>query len=253
LAARVPVTVLALSDVVGDDPAVIGSGPFSADPSTYADALAVAATVELPAAARAVLEAGARGERPETPKPGDPRLAHVDFHVVAGPLRVVEEAEAAAARRGLEIGILWRDTERDVGDLADLATERLAAELARGGPGRVLIGNGEPRIRIAPAAGRGGRATHLALLVARALASQPAAARGRVAFLAVGTDDRDGSAPAAGAAVDEGTWARAAAAGVDPAAALRDQDSFAAIAAAGDAVTGPGTSNLLDLHLGIVL
>jgi hydroxypyruvate reductase len=248
----VPVTVLALSDVVGDDPAVIGSGPFSADPSTYAEALAAAGSSELPPVARAMLEAGARGERPETPKPGDPRLGHVDVRVLAGPTRVLDEARAAATRRGLAVDTLWTDTEDLVDDLAERAFARLTAELQRSGPPRALIGNGEPSIRVPSTAGRGGRATHLALLVARALASLPDEDRTRVAFLSAGTDVRDGSAPVAGAAVDGGTCARAAEAGVDAAAAARNLDSFTALAAAGDTVSSPGTSNLLDLHILVV-
>ena len=99
------------------------------------------------------------------------------------------------------------------------------------------------------AAGRGGRATHLALLVARELAELPAPLRSRVAFLAAGTDDRDGNTDVSGAIVDGTTWERARARGLDPAAALRAYDSLPVLAAIGDTLRGPGTSNLLDLHL----
>jgi hydroxypyruvate reductase len=98
-------------------------------------------------------------------------------------------------------------------------------------------------------AGRGGRATHLALLVARELAELPAPLRSRVAFLAAGTDDRDGNTDVSGAIVDGTTWERARARGLDPAAALRAFDSLPVLAAVGDTLRGPGTSNLLDLHL----
>jgi hydroxypyruvate reductase len=259
LAARVPVTVLCLSDVIGDDPATIGSGPFSGDPSRYAGALATlldsgAGADAAVAPARAFLEAGARGEHAETPKPGDPRLAHVTFVAVAGPARVADEARRAAERRGLDVRTLWRDTERDVTELADVVLDQVARERPGAAPerGRVHVGNGEPTIRVPAGAGRGGRATHLALLVARGLAALPEDVRGRVAFLAAGTDDRDGSAPASGAAVDGWTWGQAAARGVDPASALGAWDSASALAAASDLVSGPGTSNLLDLHLLVV-
>jgi hydroxypyruvate reductase len=76
--------------------------------------------------------------------------------------------------------------------------------------------------------------------------------RGRVAFLAAGTDDRDGDTPVSGALVDGTTWTRIIAAGLDPQHALDRWDSYTALAAVGDTVTGPGTSNLLDLHLLIV-
>jgi hydroxypyruvate reductase len=258
LATRAPVDVLALSDVVGDDPATIGSGPFSPDPTTYAeaarvlDAAAGETDAQALAAARSLLAAGARGELEETPKPGDARLAQVTYRVLAGPPRVAAEARAVAERLGFAVETLWRDTEEEVEALAAAVVELAARAAAAGVPPRAFIGNGEPRIRIPAGAGGGGRATHLALLVARGLSALPEPARARAAFLAAGTDDRDGSAPASGAVVDGGTWARAAAAGVDPEAALRAFDSYRALAAAGDAVTGPGTSNLLDLHVLII-
>jgi len=88
--------------------------------------------------------------------------------------------------------------------------------------------------------------------MARGLAALPADLRGRVTFLAAGTDDRDGDTPVSGGLVDGTTWSRIGAAGVDPQRALGRWDSYTALAAAGDTVTGPGTSNLLDLHLLVV-
>jgi glycerate 2-kinase len=256
LATRAPVTVMALSDVIGDDPATIGSGPLSGDPTSYGDALAAVAAsgAAIPEAARLRLERGRRGEIEETPKPGDPRLAHVAYTVIAGPRRVAEEARRAAEARGLGTGRLARDTELEVGALAAAYVARALDEAAAGGPPRALVGNGEPVIRLgAAAAGTGGRATHLALMVARGLQALPQGMRARVAFLAAGTDDRDGNTPVAGAVVDGESWVRAAAAGADPEAALERFDSFHALRAAGATVRGPGTSNLLDLHLLVLL
>jgi glycerate-2-kinase len=87
------------------------------------------------------------------------------------------------------------------------------------------------------------------LLVARGLGQLDDELRSRVAFLAAGTDDRDGDSDVSGAAVDGTSWGRARAAGLDPEAALRSFDSLPVLAATGDTVRGPGTSNLLDLHL----
>ncbi len=226
-----PIAVRALSDVIDDDPATIGSGPFSPDPTTFADAGAIVARlgVTLPAAARAHLERGAGGGVAETPKPGTRALDHVDYRVLAGPARVVEEARAAIARvdvSGLsEAGALY-DADADAdgadgdnadngGTLREAAVEVLAAaicaraarEAAAGdAPARIFIGNGEPRVVLPPVnrgdpdpTGCGGRATHLALLVARGLAELPEAMRARVAFLAAGTDDRDGNTAVSGA------------------------------------------------------
>lgn len=245
-AARVPVLVLALSDVIGDDPATIASGPFSADPSTFADALAVTTSLGamLPAAVTERLQRGASGQLPETPKPGDPRLAHVLYRVVAGPERVASEAREAIEARGLTSGVLSRNVGGPVEALAAAYVARAQREAAAGGPGRVLVGNGEPTIAVTPSAGAGGRSTHLALLVARGIAGLPG-----VTFLAAGTDDRDGSAAAAGAVVDGSTWPRAMAAGLAPQAALDGCDSARPLAALGCLVSSPGTSNLLDVHL----
>jgi hydroxypyruvate reductase len=250
-----PVTVLALSDVVGGEPATIGSGPFSPDPTTYADALAAVADAgaELPPAARAHLERGARGELPETPKPGDPRLRHVTWTAIAGPERVPEEARRAAEALGLRPGVLSRDTENDVTTLAESYLARAAHETDAGGAPRVLIGNGEPTIRVGAQAGKGGRSTHLALALAKGLQKLPPEVRGRVAFLTAGTDDRDGDTPVSGGLVDGNTWARIAEAGLDPQRALDGFDSFTALDAVGDTVTGRGTSNLLDLHLLVIV
>jgi hydroxypyruvate reductase len=257
LASRAPVDVLALSDVIGDDPATIGSGPFSADPTSFADALAAIASsgaaAAVPEPARRHLEDGARGAVEETPKPGDPRLAHVSYRVLAGPRRVEEEARRAIRARGLEAGLLSRDTDLEVGALAAAYVARAADEAAAGGRARVLIGTGEPAVRVGARAGTGGRATQLALAVARGLEALPQPARSRVAFLAAGTDDRDGNTEVAGAAVDGETWQQAIGAGADPARALAELDSFLPLDAADATVRGPGTSNLLDLHLLVFL
>jgi glycerate 2-kinase len=243
--AQVPTRVLALSDVVGNDPATIGSGPFSPDPSTFGEAISILDRLAPGAApaARALLARGAAGDLPETPKPGDPRLDLVHYERVAGPELVPERARALAEAAGLEPGLLASNTEADVEVLALDYGRRARAEGATRGPAALLIGNGEPTI-VVRGAGRGGRASHLALLMAREIAGLPGAA-----FLAAGTDDRDGNAPASGAVVDGQTWARAVAAGLDPEGALRGCNSAEPLEALGCLVHGPGTSNLLDLHL----
>ncbi|HSZ83204.1 MAG TPA: DUF4147 domain-containing protein, partial [Polyangia bacterium] len=255
LESRAPVTVLAISDVIGGEPATIGSGPFSPDPTTFADALASVAQTGafIPDVARAHLERGASGALPETPKPGDPRLGHVTWTAVAGPERVPAEALRAAEARGLRAGVLSHDAEDDVDALAAAYLERAHHEAGAGGAARVLYGNGEPTIKVGDGAGKGGRSTHLALAVARGLATLPAALQRRIAFLAAGTDDRDGDTPVSGGLVDGTTWARIRAAGLDPQRALERWDSYTALAAVGDTVTGPGTSNVLDLHLLVVI
>jgi hydroxypyruvate reductase len=245
LLTRAPTVVLALSDVVGNDPGTIASGPFSPDPSTFEKALAVVEPLagQIPAWALDHLHRGAAGELGETPKPGDPRLAHVDYRVLAGPERVADEARRIVASERRTAGALSSNTERSVPDLAKAYGERARLEVATGGPPRVLVGNGEPTIVVA-GQGRGGRATHLALMMAREISGLA-----DVAFLAAGTDDRDGSSDASGAVVDGATWERAESRGLDPSGALSRCDSETPLAALGCLVRGPGTSNLLDLHL----
>jgi glycerate 2-kinase len=245
LRTRAGIVVLALSDVVGNDPGAIGSGPFSPDPTTFAEAAAIVARFapDAPGRARAHLRLGAAGALADTPKPGDPRLGRVRFRIVAGPERIADEARHVVEGRGLGAGILARDTESAVDDLAIAYGHIARTEAASPGPPRVLIGNGEPSI-VVQGQGRGGRATHLALAMAREITGL----RG-VSFLAAGTDDRDGAADASGAVVDHTTWARAERIGLDPAGALARFDSEVPLKALGCLVRGPGTSNLLDLHL----
>ncbi|HEY3354346.1 MAG TPA: DUF4147 domain-containing protein, partial [Polyangia bacterium] len=190
--------VLVLSDVLGDDLSVIGSGPCVPDPSTYGDALAACARrgVALPARVRAPLAAGAAGARPETPKPGDPRLARATHVVVGSFATLLAAATEAAARRGLVTAPLGPPQDGDV----NVAAATYAARARAAGAGVLLVGGGEPTVTLPPGAGRGGRSQQLALLMAQAL-------RGRgAAFLAAGSDGTDGPTDAAGAAVDGGTW-----------------------------------------------
>src|SRR5262249_38005717 len=146
-----------------DDPATIGLGPFSADPTTFADALAAVASsgagAAFPEAARRRLEEGARGAVEETLKPGDARLAHVSYRVLAGTRRVEEEARRPVRAGGLEAGLLARATDLEVGALAAAYLARAVDEAAAGGKPRVLIGTGEPVVRVGAGVGTGGRAT----------------------------------------------------------------------------------------------
>jgi glycerate-2-kinase len=242
---RASTRVLALSDVVGNDPGTIASGPFSPDPTTFAQALALVERLAPKAPARVLehLRRGAAGRFPETPKPGDSRLAHIDYRVLAGPEKVAEEAKRFVEAQGGCTGELSANTEDSVSNLAASYGRQARKEQLAGGTPRVLVGNGEPTI-VVRGTGHGGRSTHLALLMAREISGLP-----NVSFLAAGTDDRDGTSDASGAAVDGATWKRAESQGLDPAGALDRCDSEAPLRALGCLVRGPGTSNLLDLHL----
>jgi glycerate 2-kinase len=230
--APAPVAVLVLSDVPGDDLSSIASGPLAPDPTTWAEALAAAAAAgdAVPPAARAYLEAGARGEREETPKPGDPRLATIVHHLLAGPVHLARAAADAARARGFDAEASPDPLCGEVGEVA----ERLAAwARARSGRGRRLLAlGGEPTVRVpeGAAAPDGGRAQHLALLAARAIEGLPAA------VLAAGSDGRDGPTEQAGAVVDGATAAAARASGVDLDLALASARSGPACLALGAAL-----------------
>ena len=239
------VHVLAISDVPGDRLDVIGSGPFAADPTRYADALAALAEVGIvagvPPRVRAHLEAGGRGEHPETAKAGDPALSRVRHRILASNATAVEAVRAAAERRGLASRLLTplRGEARE-------AARRLVAEAeALRGVGPVLcVAGGETTVTVV-GRGRGGRSQELALAAAIALDGGEA-----TALLAAGTDGTDGPTDAAGAFADEGTLARARELGLDPQGALAHNDSGGFFGALGELfVTGPTRTNVMDLAL----
>jgi hydroxypyruvate reductase len=246
LLAPAPVFVLVLSDVPGDDLSVIASGPLAPDPSTFGDALAHLRRLRaaVPPAVLAHLEAGARGERPETPKPGDPRLAAIGHRILAGPVALARAAAEEARTRGFEAEA---DPSPLAGDVAEVAARAAAWARANAGRGpRLLALGGEPTVRLPEDARApdGGRAQHLALLAARAIEGLPAA------FLAAGSDGRDGPTDQAGAAVDGGTAARARALGLDLDSALRAARSGPAAVALGAAIPRLVTgTHLCDLVL----
>jgi glycerate 2-kinase len=240
------IVVLAISDVLGDAPAVIGSGPCAADPSRYEDALAALARrgllARVPAVVRRHLEAGARGERPESAKPGAAVFERVRFHVLAASRDALAAACQEARQRGVPaivVSAALRGEAREAG----LRLARLA-RCARPARSTLLAAAGETTVRVR-GAGRGGRCQELALAAALALEGDP-----RIALLAAGTDGTDGPTDAAGAFADGGSVARGRAAGRDAAADLAANDAYGFFAAEGGLLrTGPTRTNALDLTL----
>ncbi|MGC3997152.1 MAG: DUF4147 domain-containing protein [Anaeromyxobacter sp.] len=244
--APAPARVLVLSDVPGDDLSTIASGPLAPDPTTFAEALALArgAGVALPATVVRRLELGAAGALPETPAPGDPRLAGVRHHLLAGPV----ELARAAAEAALEAGFQAEADPAPLAGSVEEVAERLAAWAATGaGQGRRLLAmGGEPTVRLPASAGApdGGRAQHLALLAALRLEGR------RAALLAAGSDGRDGPTEQAGAVVDGETAAGARRLGIDLASALAAARSGPAAVAIGAALPRSDTgTHLCDLVL----
>jgi hydroxypyruvate reductase len=243
-AAPARVVSLVLSDVIGDPLDVIASGPTAPDPTTFGDALEVLARRGVkglaPRSVLARLEAGARGELEETPKPGDPIFARVDNLVIGNNALVVQAAAEEARRLGYRPHILDHAIEGE----ARTAAEELVRR-GRGLPaGACLVAGGETTVTVR-GPGRGGRCQELALAAALALdAGAP------LVVLAAGTDGTDGPTDAAGGLVDGGTVERGRRAGLDARRCLEANDSYTFLRAAGDLlVSGPTNTNLLDLYL----
>jgi len=244
--AAAPATVvsLILSDVIGDPLDVIASGPTAPDPSTFADAVTVlerrGVADRVPRAVRTRLDAGARGEIAETPKPGDALFERVSNVVIGNNALVVDAAAANARRLGYRAEILTRALQ---GEARDVARELIAR--ARTLPPRTcLIAGGETTVTVR-GGGRGGRCQEFALAAALELTPDD-----RLVVLAAGTDGTDGPTDAAGAVVDATTVARGETAGRAARAALADNDAYTFLAGAGDlVVTGPTNTNLLDVYL----
>ncbi|MBX3635193.1 MAG: DUF4147 domain-containing protein, partial [Rubrivivax sp.] len=254
LCAPAKVLTLLISDVPGDDPAVIASGPTVPDASTCADALAVCRRhgIVLPAAALAGLESGAF----ETPKPGDAAFAGHEVHVVATPRMSLDAAAALARAAGVQAHVLGDDLEGESREVAKVHAA-LARSVARHGTPFatrpcVILSGGETTVTVradAPKGGRGGRAGEFALGCAIALAGEPG-----VHVLAADTDGIDGIEHNAGALVGPDTLVRAAAAGLRPREALDRHDSFGFFAALGDlVVSGPTYTNVNDFRALLVL
>lgn len=238
------ILTLAISDVPGDDPAVIASGPTVADPTTAVDALKVLDFhgIAIPDALRARLLSGEL----ETPKPGDPRLAKSEFRLVGSPRQMLEAAAAEASRLGvtpLVLGDAIEGEAREVGK----ALAGMAVSCGRHGfPAQkpcMLLSGGETTVTL-KGEGRGGRNTEFLLGLALALDGAPG-----IHALAADTDGIDGSEDNAGAFVGPDTLARARALGVDPRQRLAGNDAWGFFAALDDLlVTGPTRTNVNDFR-----
>ncbi len=254
LAAPARVVTLILSDVLGNPLDAIASGPTVADPTTFADALAILDRFglrdKLPASVRRHLERGAAGEGPETPKPGDPIFAGTQT-VIVGDIGL---AAGAAVERAEALGYHAKLCETTVQGEAREVGARFGAmvrEARLADPpaavGVCLVMGGETTVTVR-GRGRGGRSQELALGAAEAIAGLP-----QTLVAAFGTDGTDGPTDAAGAVADGTTLARARARGLDPAAAFGDNDTYPFFEALGDLiVSGPTNTNVNDLWLGLV-
>lgn len=238
------VLTLMISDVPGDDPVDIASGPTVADPSTCADALAVVRRygIALPEAARKLLESG----EGESVKPGDPRLARAESHLIATPQMALEAAAKVAQQAGVAVHILGDRLEgeaRSAGTLLGGVARQVADRQQPFRPPCILLSGGETTVTVR-GRGRGGRNVEFLLALALALRGHP-----RIHALAGDTDGVDGIEETAGAIVTPDTLARAWALGINPATSLDDNDGHGFFGALGDAVvTGPTLTNVNDFR-----
>jgi hydroxypyruvate reductase len=243
-AAPARVVGLVISDVPGDDLAVIASGPTVPDPSTSAEALATLRryAIDAPARVLAHLESAAS----ETPKPGDPRFAAVSNILIATPqmsLRAAAEAARAAGVAPVLLGDAIEGGAREVGKVFAGVARSAARHGEPARPPCVLLSGGETTVTVR-GKGKGGRNAEFLLGLALALDGAP-----RIYALAGDTDGVDGSEDNAGAYVAPDTLARAAALGLRARERLADNDAYSFFAALGDlVVTGPTLTNVNDFR-----
>ena len=247
-AAPARIVTIGISDVPGDDPAVIGSGPTVPDPSTLAEARAIVAKfkLELPPAVIAALNDPVN----ESPKPNDPAFSGARFVLAARPADSLKAAEAAIRAAGYECISLGPDVEGEARDVA-LAHAGMARTLRAQGKRAVIVSGGELTVTLrgkGTGLGKGGPNQEYALALVPALAGLSG-----VAALAGDTDGTDGgggdATDPAGALLDGGSAAKAKALGLDPAAFLANNDSMGFFAKMGDLLEpGPTYTNVNDFR-----
>jgi hydroxypyruvate reductase len=238
------VLTLMISDVPGDRPVDIASGPTVGDPTSCADALAILQRygIELPAAVRELLQSG----RGESVKPADPRLARAEWRMIAAPQMALEAAAGLARAEGYATHILSDALEgeaRDVGRVLAAIALQVAGRAQPFSAPCVLLSGGETTVTVR-GAGRGGRNVEFLLSLGMALGGHP-----RIHALAGDTDGVDGLEEIAGAMLAPDTLERAWAQGLRPGDALAGNDGHGFFGALGDAViTGPTLTNVNDFR-----
>jgi len=252
-ACRAPVTALLISDVTGDDTAVIASGPFAPDASTYADALAVLArwNVQAPAAVQRHLAAGVAGEIEETPKPGATCFARVEHRVVANGRSMLLAAADYFQACGIRPVILGDTYSGEAREVAQAFAGLVREIRHHGNPWPtpvVLLSGGETNVTVR-GQGRGGRNAEFLLALALALNGLDG-----VHALAADSDGLDGTEDNTGAVIAPDTLVRAESLGLDARTCLADNDAYGFFAALDDLLlTGPTRTNVNDFRAILVL
>lgn len=243
------VVTLLISDVPGDDPAVIGSGPTVADPTTFADALDIVNLYGIKKP-KSVID-HLRAAEDETPKADDPRLSAAESHVIAAPQASLEAAVAVALDNGVRPVILGDSIEGEAREVAKVMTGIARQVHRHSQPAMspcVLLSGGETTVTV-KGKGRGGRNTEFLLALAVHLAGSEG-----VYALAADTDGIDGSEDNAGAILTPDTLTRAVDLGLDAKTFLADNDGYSFFSKLDDLIkTGPTLTNVNDFRAILIL
>ncbi len=236
---------LAISDVIGDNESAIGSGPTVADSTTWNDAAYVVTALDLPIPdqVQKYLDLGLEGKLPETPKPGSELLKKSEFRMLASNDHALKAAEDAAKKMGYFVSCIDYSVNGEAQDIGAI----MARTVLNLGPGECSLWGGETTVTV-QGAGKGGRNQELALSAACEFKNKPI----DVVLLSGGTDGIDGPTDAAGGWVTPDTVARAHRIGMDPYAALEDNDAYHCLKAVDQLlITGPTHTNVMDIGIGL--
>ncbi|MEW6327435.1 MAG: glycerate kinase [Thermodesulfobacteriota bacterium] len=245
---------LILSDVVGDDLDVIGSGPFVPDSSTFQEAWDVLEKYnfksKLPESIIKHLRAGLEGKVQETPKPGQPCFRRAYSRIIGSNLTALKAADIKAKSLGFKILILSSQIQGEARELAKFYAA-IAKEILRSGhpssPPLCILAGGEPTVTV-KGKGLGGRNTELALSFAIEIQNLNG-----ITFLSGGTDGTDGSTDAAGAIVSGSTYKKALKKALRPEHYLTNNDSYTFLKETGELlITGPTRTNVMDIHIMLI-
>ncbi len=246
-ASKAPVVALIISDVTGDDPTHIASGPCAPDPTTFQEAVDVLNRFDVkpPLAVLEHLICGLRGEREETPKPGEKVFERVENRVIATARHSLDAAATLFHENGIEPVILGESITGEAKEVAKVMAA-LAREIRRHGapfkPPVALLSGGECTVTVRSTGGRGGRCAEFLLALGLELAGTA-----DVHAIAADTDGIDGSEDNAGALLAPDSLARASALGMDARKFLAANDSYGFFSALSDlVVTGPTRTNVND-------
>lgn len=249
------VVSLMISDVIGDKPDVIASGPTSPDLSTFDEALKIidrfALNKKTPASIMDILNKGALGQITETPKSGNPVFNNVTNIIIGNNRLALEAAKEKAEALGFKAEIIFNTISgeaREAGKwLAGKAIKTKTSEAQRHKGTKCLISGGETTVTVA-GKGKGGRNTELALSFAMEIDGKEG-----ITLLSAGTDGTDGPTDAAGAVVDGKTISKAKSLGLNPDDYLKNNDSYNFFKKINSLlITGPTGTNVMDLQIIIV-